>query len=443
MNSVMDAPRQNSPLLSADRPPIGHPWPDKDACEAWHDAMAAYLNQQEPGIQSLVEGEDVRNWSRTIAPATAPLPRLAGLTVGVKDIFHTNNYMTQAGTRVPAYMLMGQEASVVSRLRMAGAQVAGKTVTTEFAYFEPGPTTNPWHPEYTPGGSSSGSAAGVAAGLFDVGLGTQTVGSVIRPAAFCGIPGYKPSLGRIARDGLLLFSDTVDHVGLLTRDWSAMLTVAAEVVDSWRPGSHIPQRPVFGLIEDEYLEQAAPAMIGHVRAWSQRLAQTGFEIRPVTIFDDFAALVERHQDLIAYEFSVRHKIWFKYCEKYYRPRTADLIRKGQQIPQHRWQECRRSCQALREQIRSAMREAQVDVLISPAAVATATHGLEYTGDPVMNLPWTHAGLPVTTMPMGLAEDDCGVMLPAGVQLTAGMGKDEMLLTLSQHLGQALPPLARL
>ena len=440
---MLDTPRRNSPLLDNARPPLGQPWPDRDVCETWHDAMADYLQQQEPHVRALVEAKDVGNWPRAIGPECGHLPQLAGLTVGVKDIFHARGYTTRAGTRLPARLFQGQEASVVSRLGMAGAHAVGKTVTTEFAYFEPGPTTNPWHPEYTPGGSSSGSAAGVAAGLFDVGLGTQTVGSVIRPAAFCGIPGYKPSMGRIARDGVLLFSDTVDHVGLLTRDWPTMLAAAAEVVHAWRPHSAGPQRPVFGLIQDEYVDRAEPAMIEHVRNWGQRLEHAGFRVKTVEVFHEYAALAARHQNLTAYELHFRHREWFAQFEDLYRPRTAELIRKGQQMSQHRWQECRRSCQELRAQIESRMREAQVDILISPAAVGTAPHGLGYTGDPIMNLPWTHAGLPVTTMPMGLAEDSRGTMMPAGVQLAAGMGEDEMLLHVSRQVCQALPPLDRL
>ena len=440
---MLEFPGRFSPLLHKSRPSPGQTWSDASTCDTWHEAMAEYLEEREAVVRAMVQALDTRCWPRLFHQDTELPPQLAGITVGVKDIFHACGFATQAGTALPSSLLQGSEASIVSRLRMAGANIIGKTVTTEFAYFEPGPTTNPWHQAYTPGGSSSGSAAGVAAGFFDVGLGTQTVGSVIRPASYCGIQGYKPTLGRIARDGLLLFSDTVDHVGLMSRDWTAMQSVATEVVDGWNPAAAAFQEPVFGLIHDEYLEQAEPSTIRYVQEWSLRLRDVGFEVKPLEIFDHFPDLVARHRDLIAYEFSFRHQPWLGKFEHLYRPRTIDLIRHGREVPQIRWQECRRSCRELREYIQDRMKEEKVDVLLSPATVGTAPYGLDFTGDPVMNLPWTHAGVPVTTMPMGLAEDSRGVRLPLGIQLIAAMGKDEFLLGLSREVYERVPPLDRI
>src|SRR5690606_16531226 len=140
-------------------------------------------------------------------------PPLFGALVGVKDVFHVDGFVTRAGSEVPPELFAGPEAAVVRLLREAGALIAGKTVTTEFAYMEPGPTRNPHNLEHTPGGSSSGSAAAVAAGMVNLAVGTQTIGSVIRPAAYCGIVGFKPTLNRIPTEGLVYFSPTIDHVG--------------------------------------------------------------------------------------------------------------------------------------------------------------------------------------------------------------------------------------
>ena len=166
-------------------------------------------------------------------PQPAARPPLFGALLGVKDIFHAEGFTTRAGADVPHPLFAGDEAHILTQLKRAGALIVGKTVTTEFAYFEPGPTRNPHNIAHTPGGSSSGSAAAVAAGLAHVALGTQTVGSVIRPAAYCGIVGYKPSFGRVSTAGLVTFSPSADHVGFFCQNVADMLAVAEAVIDDW------------------------------------------------------------------------------------------------------------------------------------------------------------------------------------------------------------------
>ena len=166
--------------------------------------------------------------------------------MGVKDIIRVDGFPTRAGSRLPPHLFAGPQAACVTALRRAGALVLGKTVTTEFAGFEPGPTANPHRPGHTPGGSSSGSAAAVAAGYCPLALGTQTIGSVIRPAAFCGIVGFKPSLGRIATAGLVDFSPAVDTVGIFTQDLAGMGSVAAVLCGEWRRRTEA-DKPVLGV----------------------------------------------------------------------------------------------------------------------------------------------------------------------------------------------------
>ncbi|HVZ20435.1 MAG TPA: amidase, partial [Vicinamibacterales bacterium] len=200
------------------------------------DRIEALVEAREPEIQALLPEEGrfdrLRRDARALAdryPDAAARPPLFGLFFGVKDIFHVDGWPTRAGSRLPPEILHGPQATSVSRLLAAGALMLGKTVTTEFAYFTPGPTRNPHNVEHTPGGSSSGSAAAVAAGFCDLALGTQTIGSIIRPAAFCGIVGFKPTFGRIPADGLVACAPSLDHVGALTRD-VATLTRAAFVL---------------------------------------------------------------------------------------------------------------------------------------------------------------------------------------------------------------------
>ena len=164
-------------------------------------------------------------------PDPAERPPLFGVPIGVKDIFHTAGFVTRAGSHLPPDLFQGEEAASVSQLRQAGALILGKAVTTEFAFFAPGPTRNPHNPAHTPGGSSSGSAAAVAAGLCPFAFGTQTIGSINRPAAYCGVVGFKPSYGRIPTTGVIPLSPSLDHVGFFTSDvagaeWAASLLFA-------------------------------------------------------------------------------------------------------------------------------------------------------------------------------------------------------------------------
>ena len=151
----------------------------------------------------------------------------------MKDIFHVKGFLTRAGSGLPVDLLTGPEAESVTQLKQAGALILGKTVTTEFAYFAPGPTRNPRNPAHTPGGSSSGSAAAVGAGLCPLALGTQTIGSILRPASFCGVVGFKPSFGRISSAGVIPFAVSLDHIGFFTQDVAGATLAAAVLCKNW------------------------------------------------------------------------------------------------------------------------------------------------------------------------------------------------------------------
>ncbi|RLT42027.1 MAG: amidase, partial [Chloroflexi bacterium] len=200
--------------------------------------VRAFIPEQRRRARLVEEAVDLIG----LYPDAADRPPLFGVLVGVKDIFRVDGFLTQAGSELPSGLFEGDEAAVVTRLRAAGALIAGKTVTTEFAYFQPGPTRNPHNLNHTPGGSSSGSAAGVAAGFFPLALGTQTIGSTIRPAAFCGVVGFKPSYDRIPTAGLLYFSQSLDHVGLFTQDIAGMALAASLLCDGWRGSVAAPDR---------------------------------------------------------------------------------------------------------------------------------------------------------------------------------------------------------
>lgn len=358
-------------------------------------------------------------------------PPLYGCLVAVKDIIRVDGLPTRAGSSLPPELFAGEEAGCVSALRRAGALVLGKSVTTEFAYFEPGPTRNPRALGHTPGGSSSGSAAAVAAGYCPLAIGTQTVGSVIRPASFCGVVGYKPSFGRVDRSGVVPFSPAVDTVGLLARDTTDAKTAAGVLCTGWEdrgPAS----APVLAVPVGPYLEQASREGLGAFARQVEGLEAAGYEVRRVTALAEIEAVNLRHRRLISGEVARVHAEWFPRYRERYRPRIAEIILRGQQIDEAELVAARSGCLELRRLLEEALSEAGADLWICPAACGPAPAGLESTGDPAMNLPWTHAGLPVVTVPAGTVGG-----LPVGLQLAARFGADEELLAWAEGLAEIL------
>lgn len=366
-------------------------------------------------------------------PEPAARPPLYGALIGVKDIFHVDGFVTRSGSLVPPELFTGPEAACVQQLRDAGALIVGKTVTTEFAYFEPGPTRNPHNLEHTPGGSSSGSAAAVAAGLCALALGTQTIGSVIRPAAFCGIVGFKPSYDRIATSGLVYYSRTVDHVGLFTQDVPSMQLAASVLCTDWQPDPVADARPVLGVPDGPYLEQAEPDTLKRFDETLAALQAAGYRVQRVPALADIAELNHLHRRLIFAEFAQEHAEAYAHHAALYRPHTAEAIQIGQTVGADELAAARASCLQRRAALERQMAEVGVDLWICPPALGPAPRGIHATGDPNMNLPWTHAGMPAVTVPTGQTVDG----LPLGLQIVARFGRDEQLLTWADQIAAAL------
>jgi Asp-tRNA(Asn)/Glu-tRNA(Gln) amidotransferase A subunit family amidase len=366
-------------------------------------------------------------------PDLAARPALFGLPVGVKDIFHVDGYPTQAGSRLPADRLAGSEARCVSRLRAQGALILGKTVTTEFAYFAPGPTRNPHSPGHTPGGSSSGSAAAVAAGLAPLALGTQTIGSIVRPAGFCGVLGFKPSRERISREGVIPLSESLDHVGFFAADLDTARAAAAALFEDWHGLPETEARPKLGVPTGPFLGQATPEGIEHFWSAVERLREAGFRVERVDALADLEDIVRRNQQLLAAEAARAHERWFAEFAERYHPRTAALIREGQQVPAAELERARAGTKELRKTLTGLMEAHGLDLWMAPSATGPAPEGLESTGNPAMNLPWTHAGLPTLSLPSGRSADG----LPLGTQFIGRFGEDERLLGWAHGLEQVL------
>jgi|CXWL01.1.fsa_nt_gi Asp-tRNA(Asn)/Glu-tRNA(Gln) amidotransferase A subunit family amidase len=346
---------------------------------------------------------------------------LAGTTLGVKDVFHVDGLPTTAGSRLPPAELEGDQGPAVTALRAAGALVVGKTVSTEFAYFGPGPTVNPVDPTRTPGGSSSGSAAAVAAGLCDLALGTQTIGSVIRPAAFCGVIGFKPTYARISTAGLIPLAPSFDHVGLFARSVAEVARAAALLCAGWREVASAV-RPRLGVPSGPYLDRTSPEGLASFRETVARLERGGFEVVDVPAFADLVEIVARHGRVVAGEAARVHARWFDRFAELYHPRTRELVERGRDISPSQLATDLAACRPLGPALEAKMDAAGIDLWLAPSALGPAPRGLAATGDPILSLPWTQAGLPALGLPAGSAEG-----MPLGLQLVGRRGEDEELL----------------
>ena len=368
-------------------------------------------------------------------PAASARPPLYGATVLIKDIINVDRMPTRAGSAVPPESFSGREAGVVARLRQAGALIIGKTVTTEFAYFAPGATANPHDLERTPGGSSSGSAAAVAAGIAPLALGSQTVGSVIRPAAFCGVVGLKPSFDRIPTDGVLMYSPSVDHLGFFVRSVDDAVLAAKSLLTGWREGEDAEApAPRVGIPVGPYLDQAGKPIRNALQQAAGKLREAGLDVVETPALNDIETINTRHRAVTSREFAEQHQERYDRYGAMFRPESAQLVLAGRQISDADLEAGRASRIQLRQRLHESMDRSRIDAWLAPAAVGPAPKGLHSTGDPVMNLPWTHAGMPVITIPLPITPRR---RLPLGLQLIGRFGHDETLLGQARQIESAL------
>ncbi len=396
-----------------------------EALEPQLQAFVPEANRRERVMRAA--GQLLERWPR---PGNR-LP-LFGVPLGVKDIFRMDGLPTLAGSTLPATLFEGAQADCVTRLKEAGALVLGKTVTTEFAYFEPGPTRNPHNLAHTPGGSSSGSAAAVAAGSCQLALGTQTIGSLMRPAAYCGVVGFKPGYGRIDATGVIYVAPALDHVGLFTQDVAGMRLAASVLCQDWQDLT-VQGRPRLAAVDGPMLDYLDAEGRAGYEFQLARLQAAGYELQRHSLFDNFVTMDRLHRSLMAHEMALEHRAWFAQYETRYRPRTAALIRSGQQVDEATLRQARASMAQTRQELQARMESAGIDLWLSPPATGPAPVGISSTGDPVMNLPWTHAGLPTVSLPAGRAVNG----MPLGLQVSSRYGADEHLLAWSEELAAIL------
>jgi aspartyl-tRNA(Asn)/glutamyl-tRNA(Gln) amidotransferase subunit A len=414
------------------------------------ESLLKRIDLLEPSIQAWVtidRGkvlEEARRCEKEISRGRIRGP-LHGIPLGVKDIFYTAGMKTTGGSKVLSDFIPSFDSTAVLRLKQAGAIVLGKTATTEFAHADPAPTRNPWNREHTPGGSSSGSAAGVATGMCPGALGSQTGGSVLRPASYCGAVGLKPTYGRISRYGVLPFSWSLDHVGIFTRnvlDAALLLnvlagydpldpTTAREDVPDYTRSAKSSRTPFIGVVEEFYQKNAEDQAWENTEAVLGRLKKAGARVEKVKMPESFAVVHAAHRVLMRAEGAAFHRSLFQKHPDLYRPKLRELIELGSLIPAVDYLSAYRIKREFRRSMDRVME--RFDLLLTPSTSSPAPKGLESTGDAWFQVPWSFSGLPTITLPSGLSKDK----LPLGVQLAGKAFAEGKLLAWARWCEQGI------
>jgi len=369
-----------------------------------------------------------------------PIGPLHGVPVGIKDIIDTSDYPTENGTVLHEGRTPSRDAAVVSMLRAAGAIIMGKTVTTELATYAPGKTRNPHNPEHTPGGSSSGSAAAVAAGMVPLAVGTQTNGSVIRPAAFCGVYGFKPSFGLIPRTGILRQSRTLDQVGVYARTIEDIALITEQLVGYDEHDPDTRPRPHVSLVEQVLEEPPIPPMLAFIKgpAWEHAAPETkqafeelverlGDRIEEVETSVLAGDALQWHRTIMEAEMAANFLREWEGRERLSESLRGQLTR-GRAITAFEYQRALAQAPMLAESL-DELFYTRYDAFLTPSATGTAPKGLSSTGDPVFCTLWTLCGLPALNVPLMQGADG----LPLGVQLIGQRNRDGRLLRTARWL----------
>ncbi len=407
---------------------------------AYISELCDRIDADEPQLQALLPEENRR--ARLLADAQAlqarypdpsTRPPLYGIPVGIKDMFFVDGFPTRCGSQLPPELFQGPEGDYLKALRGAGALILGKTVTTEFAYFEPGPTRNPHNLDYSPGGSSSGSAAAVADGYCPLAIGTQVIGSTVRPAAYCGIVGFKSSYARIPINGWVLTSDTLEHIGLFTQDIAGAALAASIVCNDWRPIDSLDQRPVLGVPDGPYLAQASPEALAAFEQHLVLLEQAGYRVKRVPALQDIDEINRQHSRIVFAQMALVHAPWFDQYASFYRPRTLAAVREGKEVSAEELAALLPLRITQRSRMEDTMTQASIDLWVCPPTTGPAPPGLANTGSPLMNLPWTFTGMPAITLPAGQFASG----LPLGLQCVGRYMRDEQLLAWAENIGKVV------
>lgn len=413
------------------------------------EALLARIEEVEPKVQAWahLDPEFARRQARDAdryRQSGRPVGPLHGVPVGLKDIIDTRGMPTENGTVLDAGRRPPRDAAVVARLKAAGAIVLGKSVTTELAYYAPSKTRNPHDPERTPGGSSSGSAAAVAAGMVPLAIGSQTNGSVIRPASFCGVYGFKPSHGLISRHRVLQQSRPLDHVGVFARS-VLDCALAADVLaghDERDPDTRPqtppalaeramedpPLEPLLGFVKSPVWDRAEPATRD---AFVELIEHLGDHVSEHPLPAAFDEALDLHRTIMEADLARSFAREYERGKDQLSATLREMIERGRDVRAVAYNDAVDRASVLRGLLGEAFD--RFDAIVTPAAVGEAPRGLESTGDPCFCTLWTLCGLPAITLPLLTGEN----AMPIGVQLVAAKGDDARLLRTARWLERTL------
>ncbi len=394
------------------------------------EACLARVAEREPEVRAFTHLDP--DQARRAGSAASPGP-LHGLPIGVKDVLDTADMLSEYGSPIWRGWRPRADAAAVAWARAAGGVVVGKTVTTEFATRKPGPTANPRGLGHTPGGSSSGSAAGVADCFFPLAYGTQTAGSILRPAAYCGVVGYKPSFGLISRAGMKIMSDSLDTIGVMARSVAdcALFAGAVSGHDLGFPDTKPGRPPRVGICRSPSWDQALPETVALLERVTIALDRAGAAVSARELPPHIAALTTAHPVVMNNE-SARALGWELATA---RDQISEGLRERLDFGLSRSEADLAQSYAVFAEAQAAFPAATegLDVLVTPSAPGQAPKGLAWTGDPIFNLIWTSLHVPCVTVPAGEGPDG----LPLGIQVVGRRGEDRSVLAWAQWVAAAI------
>ena len=424
--------RRDRPLLSAldlaRRAEAGELSP-----EAMIDLCAAAIAAREDDVQAFMALDiDAARKAARVDAARLGAGALRGMPVGLKDIFDTVDFPTEYGSAAYQGHRPGADSAVTSMVRRAGGLVLGKTVTTEFAHQQPGKTRNPHNLEHTPGGSSSGSAAAVAAGMVPIATGSQTGGSVIRPGAYCGIAGFKPSYKLLPTIGMKCFSWSLDTVGLFAAGVADVaFATAAMTGRDLRVDRAAPSAPRVALMRTHIWAEASADMQNAVETTARALEAAGASVKDVALPPLLEDAWRAHKVIIEYEAARSYAYEYDHKRDLLGPKTVAMLDRAAAIPTDTYDDARRIAKRARLALADLM--GSYDVILTPSAPGAAPHGIGATGVANFNWLWTLMGTPCVNVP-GLA-DPAG--MPLGVQIVGRFGRDRAALEAALFTEHAL------
>jgi Asp-tRNA(Asn)/Glu-tRNA(Gln) amidotransferase A subunit family amidase len=357
---------------------------------------------------------------------------LHGIPIGIKDIFDVVDWPTAAGSRLWKDRIAGRDATVVGRLREAGAVFVGKTVTTQYASFDPPPTRNPWDLSRTPGGSSSGSAAALACGMCLGALGSQTGGSITRPASYCGTAGLKPTFGRVSTAGVVPLAASMDHVGVMARCVRDLDILFQTIADPEKSEETQPPLgpPRLGRLRGIFANRADASVLRMMDEACDRLSAGGAVIVKVNLPAGFADVTAHHRTVMAVEAAAFHETRLRSVPHDYDRNIRALLEEGLACPAPEYVRCKDAQRQLREEMLPCFTD--IDALLTPATTGPAPDAAT-TGDPLFNSPWSFTGLPTVCFPAGRSREG----LPLGIQLVGAPGSENGLLTVAARCEDAV------